>query len=101
MTLFFLQKVIYYPTKMIENNNLLTRRKRGRKSISEMGRILSFRQEEILLLLKEGKTYSHIEAMLSISETTVKTHAHNIYTALRVKNKIEAVNKYFIKNQTS
>jgi DNA-binding NarL/FixJ family response regulator len=38
------------------------------------------REREILELVSEGHTNAYIAAKLGLSELTVKTHLHNIYT---------------------
>lgn len=54
---------------------------------------LTSREKEILRLLARGTTYKIISGELFISLETVKTHCHNIYKKLGVKNKTEAINK--------
>ena len=55
--------------------------------------ILSPRQNEILKLLSEGKTYKETSDYLAISVETVRSHAKRIYRLLQVKNITEAVKK--------
>jgi DNA-binding CsgD family transcriptional regulator len=50
------------------------------------------REEEVIRLLIEGKSYEDIASALTISLSTVKTHTNNIYRKLNIKNKIELVN---------
>ena len=45
---------------------------------------LSNREEEILSLLLQGKTYKDIESTLYISVNTVRNHVHNLYKKLGV-----------------
>ncbi|MBW7893005.1 MAG: response regulator transcription factor, partial [Chitinophagaceae bacterium] len=54
---------------------------------------LTSREKEILRMLARGTTYKTISDQLFISLETVKTHCHNIYKKLGVKNKTEAINK--------
>jgi len=56
---------------------------------------LSAREKEVLQLLADGLLYKEIAARLFISLDTVRRHCFNIYTKLHVKNKTEAINKYF------
>ena len=72
-----------------------TQPKRGRPSTSDSGKILSGREEEVLHELKDGKTYKMVADILFISIETIRTHAHKIYTKLKVKNRIQAINKFF------
>lgn len=50
------------------------------------------REKEIIFLLIKGLSYNDISEKLMISLPTVKTHVHNIYKKLGIKNKIELVN---------
>lgn len=52
---------------------------------------LSQRELEILLLVAEGLKRKEIADCIMISQTTVKTHLHNIYQKLGVNGKIQAV----------
>ncbi len=54
---------------------------------------LSERELEVLRLVAKGNTYLMIADQLFISIETVKKHLSNIFKKLRVKNKIEAINK--------
>ncbi len=56
---------------------------------------LTKREKEILENLSKGLLYKEIAAKLFISLDTVRRHCFNIYTKLHVKNKTEAINKYF------
>lgn len=53
--------------------------------------ILTDREKEILLLIKEGKASKQIADMLNISVHTVNRHRQNILGKLSVANSIEAV----------
>jgi DNA-binding NarL/FixJ family response regulator len=59
------------------------------KQLAELTR----RELEILQLLQEGLTYKQIADRIYISAHTAKTHIHNIYEKLQVRNKVEASNK--------
>ena len=52
---------------------------------------LSARQREILGLLERGLTNREIAGVLAISIATVKAHLANLYVALGVTNRTEAV----------
>lgn len=56
---------------------------------------LSTREKEVLQHLAQGLLYKEIAAHLFISLDTVRRHCFNIYSKLHVKNKTEAINKYF------
>jgi DNA-binding CsgD family transcriptional regulator len=72
--------------------------RRGRPRVSDSGKILSTREEDILSELKAARTYQQIADIYCISINTVKTHARKIYKKLEVKNKVEAINKFFQSN---
>lgn len=59
---------------------------------------LTKREQEILLLLSVGKTYSSISNELFIAKTTVRTHIRNIYEKLHVNSKEEAIKEANDKN---
>lgn len=52
---------------------------------------LSSREEEILLLIAQGKTNHQIAEQLFIAENTVKWHLKNIFDKLEVRNRTSAV----------
>ncbi len=56
--------------------------------------ILTERQQEILHLLINGKSYEGIAQTLFISVETVRTHIKKMYRVLEVNNKVEAIAKY-------
>ncbi|MDE6317631.1 MAG: LuxR C-terminal-related transcriptional regulator, partial [Muribaculaceae bacterium] len=53
--------------------------------------ILTEREKEILLLIKEGKPSKQIADILGISVYTVSRHRQNIIEKLSVDNSVEAV----------
>lgn len=64
--------------------------KSGKETAEE--NILSGRETEILMEIKNGLTYREIAKRLNISEGTVRKHIENIYEKLQVNNKIGALN---------
>ena len=58
-------------------------------------RILSNRENEILVLLSKGLLYKEIAAQLYISQETVRKHVYHIYEKLHVNNRVEAINRFF------
>jgi DNA-binding NarL/FixJ family response regulator len=56
---------------------------------------LTNREEEIAELLAMGLTAKKIAEGLKISSETVRSHTHNIYLKLRVKNRVEMAGKMF------
>jgi two-component system NarL family response regulator len=55
------------------------------------GEALTVREIEVLKLLSCGRSNKEISATLFISETTVKSHLHNIFTKLNVMSRTEAI----------
>ena len=56
------------------------------------GNILTYRQQEILKLIAQGKSAKEIVRELQISPNTVECHLANIYRILNVNNRIKAIN---------
>lgn len=56
--------------------------------------MLSKREQEVLELSAKGFTRTEIAAKLFVSPHTIKKHFENIYRKLRVKNKVQALNKF-------
>jgi two-component system NarL family response regulator len=52
---------------------------------------LSPREQDVLLLLASGRSNKEIGALLSISETTVKSHVKGLFAKLKVVSRTEAV----------
>ncbi len=59
------------------------------KDISSYLTELSQREKEVAILLKDGDSYKTIAEKLEITPRTVKAHAHNIYTKLHVKDRLD------------
>ena len=59
--------------------------------MKDQSKLLTSRQKEILSLLRKGLTNSEICRALNISANTVKVYLANIYKALEVTNRTEAV----------
>ena len=55
--------------------------------------LLTSRQREILSLLAKSYSNQLISERINLSESTVKSHIHNIFKLLEVKNRMEAVKK--------
>lgn len=55
---------------------------------NDIMKVLSSREKEVALLLKEGKTYKEIGETLNITPRTIKAHAQQIYTKLHVKDRL-------------
>lgn len=52
---------------------------------------LTGRENEVLKLIADGLTNREIACYLSISESTVENHTHNIYEKLGITNRAQAV----------
>lgn len=50
---------------------------------------LTRREEEVLLLLAQGDTFSRVEEKLSISNSTLKTHSRHLYAKIGVSGKTD------------
>jgi DNA-binding CsgD family transcriptional regulator len=58
-------------------------------------RSISEREREILVLVAQGFTNAEIGECLSITRLTVRTHLENIYAKLCVRDRTQAVVRYF------
>ena len=58
------------------------------KNIDTLISVLSSREKDVVLLLKEGDTYKVVAEKLDITPRTVKAHASSIYTKLYVKDRL-------------
>ena len=52
---------------------------------------LTDRENEVLEQIAYGYTNKEISGILSISESTVENHIHNIFTKLEISNRAQAV----------
>lgn len=59
---------------------------------------ISNREKEIIQLIFAGKSNKEVGEVLFISEKTVKYHIYNIYRKLNIKNRIELINLFMIRN---
>jgi DNA-binding CsgD family transcriptional regulator len=57
--------------------------------------LLTSREREVLEMLAEGETNASIARRLVVSEDTVKTHVKHILRKLGVRNRSQAVSRYF------
>jgi len=53
---------------------------------------LTKREQQVVMLVLEGKSNKEIENELYISQKTVKAHLYNIYKKLNVKNRLQLMN---------
>lgn len=61
--------------------------------LNSFGDVVTKREQEILILLIQGKTNKEIGDELCISVNTVKTHIKNIYFKMDVTNRIQLIQK--------
>lgn len=66
----------------------------------EIDSVLTPRENEIMLWVKEGKTNGEIASILDISAFTVKNHLQRIFKKLNVLNRAQAVSSPHIKVQS-
>jgi ATP/maltotriose-dependent transcriptional regulator MalT len=52
---------------------------------------LTDREQQVLMLIAQGRTNREISRQLSISEATAENHIHHIYIKLRITNRAQAV----------
>lgn len=52
---------------------------------------LTAREREVVKLLAEGKTYKQVATAMSLSQSTVRNHLHNVYRKLDVVDRAQAV----------
>ncbi len=70
---------------------------RQRKVQSDEADLLTSRQWEILNLLDQGFRYKEIADKLDLTFDTIRTYCRNIYEALQVHSRTDALNKVFPK----
>ncbi|MCK5369691.1 MAG: helix-turn-helix transcriptional regulator [Cyclobacteriaceae bacterium] len=63
-------------------------------TMTETTHELTIREHEVLELISRGYTNNSIASEMSISTNTVKFHLKNIFTKLKARNRIEAINKF-------
>lgn len=81
---------------LLKNHSYLTsvQEKERKVSVCEKYKVsneLTDRENEIVELLLNGRTYKMIAEELYLSENTVKTHIKNIYSKLHIKSKSELI----------
>jgi len=53
---------------------------------------LTPRENDVAILIKEGKSYNEIGSVLDVSINTVRMHIKNIYTKLQINTRYELIN---------
>ena len=71
----------------------LTEEKANTAIITDLIEPLSKRENQVLKLISDGLKNQEIADQLFVSITTVKTHVHNIYGKMDVRNRTAAVAK--------
>ncbi|EDP60448.1 LuxR C-terminal-related transcriptional regulator [Vibrio sp. AND4] len=66
-------------------------RRHGRPTSKPLREILTKREQQIITLLSSGASNQQIADQLLVSENTVKTHLHNIFKKIDVKNRVQAL----------
>jgi DNA-binding NarL/FixJ family response regulator len=66
----------------------------GRSRDSDLDKLLSSRQLEILALVADGLSNAEIASRLYLTESTVKWHVRKVLRALGVANRAQAVARY-------
>ena len=68
-----------------------THHQERRLTLSPENRILTGRQQQVLSLLKEGRSNKEIATVLNIAEATAKNHVHQVLQKLQVATRARAV----------
>lgn len=68
----------------------------GGRRLEELG--LSRKEQEVARLLADGKSNKEIAARLSVTESTVKVHAHAVYRKLGVTGKVDLI-RFVVRNE--
>lgn len=58
---------------------------------SDLPSPLTGREREVVRLLASGKTYKQVATALTVSQSTVRNHLHNVYQKLSVVDRAQAV----------
>ncbi|MCF6450669.1 LuxR C-terminal-related transcriptional regulator [Vibrio sp. MMG022] len=66
-------------------------RRHSRPVNKSMSAILTKREQQIITFLSMGASNQQIAEQLFVSENTVKTHLHNIFKKIDVKNRVQAL----------
>ncbi|MBW3695473.1 helix-turn-helix transcriptional regulator [Vibrio sp. T187] len=66
-------------------------RNRTPSGSSEKFSLLTKREQQIIKLLGEGASNNQIASQLFVSENTVKTHLHNVFKKINVRNRLQAL----------
>jgi two-component system, NarL family, nitrate/nitrite response regulator NarL len=65
------------------------RQPRASNDLEIVSRELSFRERQIVSLVREAKANKEIAAELCLTEGTIKEYLHHIFRKLRVRNRTE------------
>ncbi len=82
-------------THTAENKQSGQQHQEEQNPVIEENHLLSPREEEILQIAQQSKTYDEIASTLNISVETVRTHLRNIYKKLGVRSLRMALSKFF------
>ncbi len=66
-------------------------RRHGRPVNKSTSAVLTKREQQIMTFLSMGASNQQIAKQLFVSENTVKTHLHNIFKKIEVKNRVQAL----------
>lgn len=79
------------PSIALKVLNYVRKAEEQKASKADKLELLSNREREIIILVKQGLRNKEIAEQLFISEQTVRKHIENIYSKLAVNNRIEAI----------
>lgn len=77
---------------LIRRLSAALQRKEPRRQVETPDRLLTRREQEILIQLTGGESNNSIATKLHLSEHTVKNHMYNIFRKIGVKNRVQASN---------
>ena len=83
--------VVFFVLGLIFRKKLETKTSESESKLSEVG--ISKREEEVLRELITGASNKEIGERLFLSESTIKSHLSKIYSKLKVRNRVEAINR--------
>ena len=82
-------------TELPDGLEAVRTQRRAHGAHRELLALLTRREREVLAMLAEGETNAGIAQRLVVSEDTVKTHVKHILRKLDVRNRSQAVSRYF------
>jgi transcriptional regulator EpsA len=101
-TAYFLELIVPYIhatfLRVLANEHVtllrvLANEQSGSSARSRSGRLVTARQQEILVLIRDGKTNSEIANILELSPWTIKNHIQMIFQRLNTTNRTQTISR--------